>query len=276
MAQQLTSPEQIARTLYRYDVVAKGVGTPDEVGAEQIRQYWEQGYLVVGQLLTPEEINLSIEAIMDIMFLRSSGAKIQFTKNESELKTPEERELAVRKISDFVQHEDRLHAIAYHAKLLGLVEKIMGAKPKLTQDQALLKPPSGGAEKPWHQDMAYGNLTYDKPVIGAWIALDPAEIDNGCMHVIPRSHMDGAIPHYAVRDWQICDTNIPVQRDTAVPLQPGEVLLFHGLLMHGTPPNFSTKRRRALQFHYAPAAAEKMSPFEYKRMFTNEIGRAHV
>ena len=31
---------------------------------------------------------------------------------------------------------------------------------------ALLKPPGGGREKPWHQDKAYFNLTLDTPVVG--------------------------------------------------------------------------------------------------------------
>ena len=56
--------------------------------------------------------------------------------------------------------------------------------------------------------------------------------------------------------------------------QPGGVLIFHGLLHHGTPPNFSEKRRRSIQIHYAPQSASKLSPREYKRMFTNEMTNA--
>ena len=151
------------------------------------------------------------------------------------------------------------------------MDRLFKEQAIVVQDQAILKPPTGGAEKPWHQDMAYGNLAYDRSVIGAWIALDAAELDNGCMHVIPYSHMEGAVPHYAERDWQLCDRNVAVVKDVAVPLKPGGVLLFSGLLHHGTPPNFSEKRRRALQVHYAPESATKLTPQEYKRMFTNEL-----
>ncbi|NJL31459.1 MAG: phytanoyl-CoA dioxygenase family protein [Phycisphaerales bacterium] len=41
----------------------------------------------------------------------------------------------------------------------------------------------------------------------------------------------------------------------ACPLAPGGALFFDSLLPHGTPTNHSSKRRRALQFHYAPADA---------------------
>ena len=37
----------------------------------------------------------------------------------------------------------------------------------------------------------------------------------------------------------------------SVPLAPGDALLFHGDMLHGTPPNVSHRRRRALQLHYA-------------------------
>ena len=35
-----------------------------------------------------------------------------------------------------------------------------------------------------------------------------------------------------------------------VPLEPGGVLLFDGLIHHGTPANRTNLRRRAVQFHY--------------------------
>ena len=39
-------------------------------------------------------------------------------------------------------------------------------------------------------------------------------------------------------------------------------MLFHGLVHHGTPPNVSERRRRALQFHYLPASARAISESE--------------
>lgn len=262
----------IAETMYRYDRIAGDrIATLADLTDAHVKQFWETGYLAVERALGEGEVRSAIEAVMDILFRRSSGSRIQFVRPERELLTEEQRELAARKIYDFIDHETRLHAVAMHAAVLGAMEKLFGEPAKVVQDQAILKPPSGGAEKPWHQDMAYGNLAYDKSVIGAWFALDSAELSNGCMHVIPYSHREGAVPHYAVRDWQLCDTSVEVASDVAVPLQPGGVLIFSGLLHHGTPPNFSTKRRRSVQIHYAPQSAVKLSPQEYKRMFTNEM-----
>ncbi|MCZ8517401.1 phytanoyl-CoA dioxygenase family protein [Paenibacillus filicis] len=264
--------QSVASRLYRYDRLAQAsAASLEEITEAHVKQFWEQGYLVVEQALIESEVRSSLEAIMDILSGASTGAKIQFVKPRSELRTMEEIELAARKVSDYIEHEPRLHAIAHHPSIAAALEKLFGEKAKVAQDQAILKPPTGGAEKPWHQDMAYGPLAFDKSVIGFWIALDPAELDNGCMHVIPCSHREGAVPHYAERDWQLCDAAVQVERDVAVPLKPGGLLIFSGLLHHGTPPNFSAKRRRALQIHYAPVSAKKLTPQEYKRMFTNEM-----
>jgi phytanoyl-CoA hydroxylase len=266
--------KEIGATMYRYDLTEEyHIASIHEVTEQDVKRFWERGYLVIDNTYSEDEVHNALKAIMDIIQGRMAGPRIQFVKPQNQLHSDLDRELAVRKLDAFVGHEPRLHHLAYHSDVLRLIETLLGETPKLVQDQALLKPPAGGAEKPWHQDMAYGNLTYEKPVIGVWAALDPATLDNGCMHVIPRSHMNGAIPHYAVRDWQICDANVPVEKDVAIPMDPGSILIFHGMLMHGTPPNFSRLRRRSVQFHYAPQSAEKMSPREYKRWFTNELTR---
>ncbi|SDX45682.1 phytanoyl-CoA dioxygenase family protein [Paenibacillus sp. CF384] len=271
MEGKLTSPDEINRKLYPHGEIHQAVHRVTDVEEELVQFYRQQGYAAVLDVLSGDEIWRATEAIMAHIADDGTAVKVQFVKPRSELHSDEERELAVRKLYEFVEVDDRLRAIAYHPDILAVVEKLLGAKPKLVQDIALLKPPKGGGEKPWHQDMAYGNLAYDRPVIGVWIALDEAGLDNGCMQIIPRSHMNGGIPHYAERDWQLCDTVVPVERNVAVPLAPGSALFFHGLLMHGTAYNFSQKRRRALQFHYAPDTAEKINPREYKRMFTSEM-----
>ncbi len=98
-----------------------------------------------------------------------------------------------------------------------------------------------------------------------------ATIENGCMQFLPGQHKIGPRIHFQRRDWQICDTDILGQRSVAAPLKPGGLLFFNGLLPHGTPHNSSEKRRRALQFHYAPAdAAQNPDSEERLKHFGSE------
>ncbi|MNQ90175.1 Phytanoyl-CoA dioxygenase (PhyH) [compost metagenome] len=270
----LQTPEEISAKLYRYDHIADKIAGYANWNEGHLANYAQNGYAAVEAILNEEEIHTAIEALNDLIFKDHKGAQIQFTKPRSELQSDEEIENAIRKLNDFVHVDERLRGIAEHPSILTMVQDILGETPRLVQNMALLKPPHGGGEKPWHQDMAYGNLAYEKAVVGVWIALDEAALDNGCMHVIPGSHADGATPHYAIRDWQLCDAHVQVEKDVAVPLMPGGLLLFHGLLKHGTPYNLSTKKRRALQFHYVGESAAKLTPKEYKRFFTNEMSGA--
>ncbi|UVI32754.1 phytanoyl-CoA dioxygenase family protein [Paenibacillus spongiae] len=274
MSKLSAEPLEINKRLYPIYRIHQPLASPSEWKVEYKELFRQQGFLAIEGILSAAEIESAKCALSDIIANPDMKGLVEFTKPRSELRTQEEMELAVRKVYKFVDGEERLGELAKHATILSIVEQLLGEPSKLAQDMALLKPPHGGGEKPWHQDMAYGPLAFNKSVIGVWIALDEAGIDNGCMHVIPRSHMDGATPHYALRDWQICDANVPVERNIAVPLQPGGILFFHGLLYHGTPYNFSPKRRRALQFHYAPESVAKLGMEEYKRIFTNELTNA--
>lgn len=263
--------------LYRGDQPAR----PDlldlsAVDDAAVARFHEQGYLVVRQALTAEEVAAALEAIDQLIERSEPGGSIDVVQYEPTApaevaeRPPAQRRDQVRKLFRFVQHSPPLQALVTHPALLGAIERLMGAAPVLFQDMALLKPPGIGSEKPWHQDCAYFNLPPDTCVVGAWIALDEATPDNGCMHVIPGSHRGGPRVHWQRRDWQLCDTDVPVEHDHVVPLPPGGVLLFHGLLWHGTPPNRSVARRRALQYHYRPAEVAFTEPAARLAVFGSE------
>lgn len=170
----------------------------------------------------------------------------------------------VRKLKNFHKCNKTLGDISYDARMLNAVSQLIygwgSACPgdvDIFQALALLKPPRIGREKPWHQDNAYFNVTPGKSpsgaptaIVGIWIALDEATPENGCMYIIPKQHQK-PIPHWQKRDWQICDDSIP-SKTLAVPMRSGDLLFFSSLLPHGTPPNLSDNRRRAIQFHMIP------------------------
>jgi len=265
---------QHAPELYRYDQVVSGVETLADVTDQQVARYHGQGFLVVHRAFAPGVVRDALAGLLDLVDGHVPGFRgIQFEARGKELAPSAPAEVQqdyVRKLWMFCAHEPRLRAVAEDPALLAVVSRLMDATPAMFQDQALLKPPLGGREKPWHQDNAYFNMPADTPVVGVWIALDPATAENGCMHVIPGTHRDGPVVHFSRRDWQICDTDVATARDVVVPLEPGGCLLFHGLIHHGTPSNRSTLRRRALQFHYKPAGTRSTTSDERTAVFGSE------
>ena len=253
--------------LYRFDTATKGIsgGFPAVTEAD-IEYFHQYGYLVINDAFSVTEVEAALAGMVHLMDGKCPDFRaIQFepslVKQKDEMEGQARRD-AIRKVFNFVNHEPRMNAMAAHSGLLGVLERMMGDTPELFQDMALVKPPRFGSEKPWHQDCAYFNLPEGTTVVGVWIALDEATPENGCLHIIPGSHSEGPMIHFKRRDWQICDTDVPVGRDTMVPLQPGGCLFWHGLTHHGSPVNRSEQRRRALQFHYKPASAGEVTTQE--------------
>jgi len=159
----------------------------------------------------------------------------------------------VRKFGDFTDASPALLRAAMSARLHAALDEIMGRGRVMLQEMALVKPPRIGGEKPWHQDAAYFRGSDPNLVFGVWIALDPATPENGCMQVIPGSHRRGPVPHIPAEDINLCTIrpeHVHTQQRVALPMQPGDALVFHSLIHHYTAANRSDLRRRALQFHY--------------------------
>ncbi|MCC5838813.1 MAG: phytanoyl-CoA dioxygenase family protein [Opitutales bacterium] len=260
--------------LYKSAEVARAVDGLESVTEEHLDFYAQEGYLAIENVFSPEVTQAAADALVDLI----AGRNPAFTGVVFEAKaaakldtlTVEERQDAVRKLMHFVGYDAWLAALAHDPRMEKLLERLLGEPPKMFQDMALIKPPLLGREKPWHQDKAYFDISVSARVVGVWIALDPATIKNGCMHVQPRGHQSGPQLHFKRRDWQICDTEIMGKPCVAVPLNPGGLLLFDGLLPHGTPTNYSPLRRKALQFHYAGISCSKTSTEERLAVFGSE------
>jgi len=269
-----------APDLYQHDAVAEPVRGLDAVDDDAVRFFHEHGYLAIENAFTEQEVADGLAGMMDLIMGRNPDfTELSFEKKAadrlSEL-TAEQRQDALRKLMHFVEYEPRLKAISDHPKFRDVLSRLMrGAEPKLFQDMGLIKPPKIGREKPWHQDTAYFNIPTDTPVVGAWIAFDPATIENGCMRVLDRAHQEGPIVHWKRRDWQICDAEVYKRHGkpyevVAVPLKPGGMLLFDGMLPHGTPHNSSPQRRRAVQYHYYPANTREVPEEDRLAVFGSE------
>jgi len=282
-----------APDLYDYTTLVESVNGLDAINETLAQRYQEQGVIAVHNAFDAAQVQGALAGLTDLIAGKVPAfTNIQFrgeVRDRLDQLTLEERIDAVRRLLAFAEYDARLLSIAQHPKLLAAVEKLLGAPPKLFQSMALIKPPRG-REKPWHQDHAYFELPLDVRVVGVWIALDEAGIENGCMRFMPGWHsvesgrggeresgrasalrevQVGAgkrplWPHYLLRDLQICDREMEglQAHRSAAPLQPGGLVMFDSFIPHGTPSNYTTQRRRALQFHYTTVEVPKITAEE--------------
>lgn len=107
----------------------------------------------------------------------------------------------------------------------------------------------------WHQDLHYWGLDSDN-VVTAWLALSPATRDSGCMRFVPGSHKT-PVDHqdtFAGDNMLSRGQEVAVEVDEAdaiyAELQPGQMSLHHGRLLHASTANVTDDRRIGLAIRY--------------------------
>src|SRR5689334_21157569 len=78
--------------------------------------------------------------------------------------------------------------------LLDVVERVIGPDIILWASTVFCKEAARGLEVPWHQDGQYWPIR-PRATVTVWVALDDATPENGCMRIIPGSHLMGDFAH---------------------------------------------------------------------------------
>jgi hypothetical protein len=158
------------------------------------------------------------------------------------------------------RYQDRIaliHDLARTPAILDVVEDIIGPDIVCWATHFFCKLPGDDMGVSWHQDCSYWPLTPSRTVT-VWLAIDDADRDNGCMQVIPGSHLNGHIPFQESAESEHNVLTQTIDRATRfgnpvdVELKAGEFSLHSDLLIHGSLPNRSTRRRTGLTLRYCP------------------------
>ena len=141
-----------------------------------------------------------------------------------------------------------LDALAHNKIIVDAMEDLIGPDIALWASVMFIKEPSSKQYVSWHQDATYMGLdSIDFPT--PWIALSPSNIETGCMTMIAGSHHSEIQNHedtFAENNILTRGQVIPnIDRSKAVDLilEPGEMSIHHGAIIHGSQPNKSNQRR---------------------------------
>jgi phytanoyl-CoA hydroxylase len=164
-----------------------------------------------------------------------------------------------------------------HPRILDVVQALIGPDVLALQTMLFLKPP-GSEGQGFHQDSFHIQTSPDT-VIGAWLALEPVDDENGGLWIAAGSNHEPIYPdaseqhrpggHRLLSDIEwVTGADDPDEsrnelakvarryagREVEVALQPGDVAFFAGRVLHRSHANRSTDRtRRSFVAHYCNA-----------------------
>lgn len=215
----------------------------------EYEQFWEKGYLVLREVFAKEEMQIIKRVVGSQPGMNAQAEDVRKRIEQGERPSFE----TIYVWNDTARYDLFSKAVRSH-KILGRLESFYKDRVYAYHNKVTLKYP-GIVGFLYHQDYAYwykmGNLYPD--MAAAFIAVDEATRQNGCLKIIEGSHKLGRIDHVlnnGVSDSGVCPERLAVilERlpEVYVELNAGDVVLFHCNTLHGSDDNHSQDSRIAL------------------------------
>lgn len=232
---------------------------PAPLSPQQVAAYHRDGYLAAPGLVSPPEVaELRAEAVR----LCRGAYPISGVREVPAHLSDEEAMAAYLCIHQAHKVSPVLRRYAAHPVVAGALSQLIGPNVKCMQTMLFIKPP-GFPGQAYHQDERY-IPTEDRSLTGAWIALDDATVESGCLWVIPGSHRGELLPWapHNNPEYDFADEaqGVPREREHPLEARAGDVLFFNGYLLHSSRRNRSPAFRRAFVSHYM--SAESRLPWQ--------------
>src|SRR6266540_22480 len=216
------------------------VQNPKRLAPEQVAGFNRNGYLK-GIRIFSEEESAGIRRYFDELLARTLAAGGDSYS-----------------ISTAHLRYGRVYDLLTHPRIVACVKDLLGENVIAWGSHFFCKLPGDGKRVSWHQDAGYWPLTPSKAVT-AWLAIDDADVENACMRFIPGSHHYGHLTYHLTEETEDAVLNQKVENaeEFGKPvddvLKAGEISLHSDLLLHGSQPNHSDRRRCGLTLRYCAA-----------------------
>ena len=228
---------------------------------DQIQSFTGNGYLVLPRFESAGFCEYVIGFARDQ--LQRHQAPIEYEADTQYPGAPRSRDAeggkTARRLLGAYGRDPLLANWATNARLRASLQSLLGPGVYLSQchhNCIMTKHPDYSSRTGWHRDSRYWNFARPA-LVSAWLALGNELPENGCLLVIPGSHLlkiestqlDGL--QFLRTDLQ--DNEELLAQAIPVPLNQGDLLLFHSNLFHAAGRNTTGNTKYSLVFTYRGA-----------------------
>jgi phytanoyl-CoA hydroxylase len=217
-----------------------------KLSISQLEQFNADGFLVLRQFADHELCDTILElAKVHLKY------KIPPIETESEY-IGEDKELlrvTVRRLRQVYQRDIVFKKWMENKEIRPILEQILDDTPVLTlahHNSIMTKMPHTSTETSWHQDIRYWNFENDN-LVSIWLALDEEYDENGVLEFIPGSHkIQFSAEQFEGKQYFSSapqENQKLIEKKTSTVLQKGDVVLFHGRLLHRANKNSTDKAK---------------------------------
>ncbi len=213
-----------------------------KLNSQEIEQYQQDGFILQKELFDSEEMDLLLETSKTDQVLRQNSKDYIDASGKAS------------KLALWNHPGDDLYGMFSRCeRIVNSCELLIQGGVYHFHSKVMMKEPFVGGAWEWHQDYGYwyglGCLYPD--LISAYISIDTASRENGCLQVIKGSHKMGRIDHGQAGQQAGADQARVEEALKKLPLiycemEPGDTLFFHSNLLHRSDQNRSAKPRWSL------------------------------
>lgn len=241
------------------------------LSSEQVASFQTNGFLNGGKILSDDQTNELKSELMQLIdhgpdgFAPDAPRPVLFRNFTGSDDSP------VFQIVNIWEASKPFEKLLYHPAIVGAISQLTQMNDlQIWHDQVQYKPSGRGGMTFWHQDAPLWPSIKPLTPVSAWIPLEDADQDNGCMWMVPGSHRWGScLPHFQklgqkigrdffdfTEDFQPpMDAPLRDLKPVCWPVKKGEVSFHHSLTWHGSPNNKSARPRPAIAMHFMTSEA---------------------
>ncbi|MBI1927605.1 phytanoyl-CoA dioxygenase family protein [Candidatus Poribacteria bacterium] len=213
---------------------------PLRLTGEQIRHFNEKGFIFPLDVFSEDEIAAYRDYFSRLMEKAMKAGWNSYSINGWQARCP------------------GIYDLVTERRILNYVQELLGENLICWATHYFCKMPGDTKQVSWHQDASYWPLTPSKTVT-AWLAIDDSDIENGAMQFLPGSHRHGqiAFERSAAEENNVLSQTVHAPEKygdapVSIELKAGQISLHADLLLHGSEPNPSSRRRCGLTIRFVP------------------------